>query len=405
VRRSPDRFRFTLRSIERISTPKAKRALYYDSITRGLGINVQPSGHRSFFWFRKVQGTPTWKTLGSFPELGLDAARARAEVLNGQILRWKSEDYEGPFPLNRSRQGLTLNDLLEDYVSKRLRARARRPDRAVEAARSLFKHISQWSDRRLTMISKQDIRLLHAKIGSTHKTRANRVVQFLRTLFNWALREELWKGENPARMISLYPESRRERFLLPAEAPLFFRALAREPNVDLRHFVVLSLFTGARRSDVLSMRWEHIDVKHGVWRVPMPKSGVPYNVPLVDEAIEILRDRERLYGGEWVFPSTGKTGHLTNVKRSWRTLLKRSKLKGLRIHDLRRTLGSWQAGAGVSLPIIGKTLGHQSGVATEIYARLHLDPVREAVRIATQSMLASGKVSTRKLLRSPAQRS
>ena len=64
----------------------------------------------------------------------------------------------------------------------------------------------------------------------------------------------------------------------------------------------------------------------------------------------------------------------------------------LRIHDLRRTLGSWQAADGASLSIIGKTLGHKNVSTTAIYARLNLDPVRQSVNAATKAMLAAGGV-------------
>ena len=65
----------------------------------------------------------------------------------------------------------------------------------------------------------------------------------------------------------------------------------------------------------------------------------------------------------------------------------------LRIHDLRRTLGSWQAATGASLPIIGKSLGHKSLAATQIYARLNLDPVRASVSKATDAMLLAGETT------------
>jgi integrase len=73
--------------------------------------------------------------------------------------------------------------------------------------------------------------------------------------------------------------------------------------------------------------------------------------------------------------------------------LKRAGLTDLRIHDLRRTLGSWQAALGASLPIIGKSLGHQSLEATQIYSRLELGPVRQSVERAGQAMLLAGGVA------------
>jgi integrase len=94
-----------------------------------------------------------------------------------------------------------------------------------------------------------------------------------------------------------------------------------------------------------------------------------------------------------VFPGRGKTGHLVEPKTAWARILKRAGLQNLRLHDLRRTLGSWQAATGASLPIIGKSLGHKSLAATQVYARLNLDPVRAAVNTATDAMLLAGGVT------------
>jgi integrase len=96
------------------------------------------------------------------------------------------------------------------------------------------------------------------------------------------------------------------------------------------------------------------------------------------------------------FPAlTGKTGHLVEPKKAWKRLLDRAGLSNLRIHDLRRTLGSWQAKTGASLLVIGKSLNHKSTQSTAIYARLDLEPVRESINLATTAMLnAAGRKAT-----------
>ena len=79
-------------------------------------------------------------------------------------------------------------------------------------------------------------------------------------------------------------------------------------------------------------------------------------------------------------------------KSAWRRILDRAEIDDLRIHDLRRTLGSWQAATGANLSIIGKTLAHKNVSTTAIYARLNLDPVRDSMEKATSAMLAAGAV-------------
>jgi integrase len=77
--------------------------------------------------------------------------------------------------------------------------------------------------------------------------------------------------------------------------------------------------------------------------------------------------------------------------RQWRDILKAAGIENLRIHDLRRTMGSWQAATGASLPIIGKGLGHSRPETTAIYSRIDIEPVRAAMGTAATAMLAASK--------------
>ena len=109
---------------------------------------------------------------------------------------------------------------------------------------------------------------------------------------------------------------------------------------------------------------------------------------LTPEVVEILRERQDC-DPVWVFPGTGVTGHLVEPKKAWKRVLERAGIADLRIHDLRRTLGSWQAKTGASLVIVGKSLNHKSPSTTAIYARLDLDPIRASVERATGAMLTA----------------
>jgi integrase len=123
-----------------------------------------------------------------------------------------------------------------------------------------------------------------------------------------------------------------------------------------------------------------------VWCIAKTKNGTAQTVTLSPEAVTVLKSR-KAGEGEFVFPGEGKTKHIVEPKKAWAALLKAAGIENLRIHDLRRTLGSWQARTGASLPIIGKSLNHKTHQATAIYARLDLDPVRQSVNTATAAMM------------------
>ncbi len=114
---------------------------------------------------------------------------------------------------------------------------------------------------------------------------------------------------------------------------------------------------------------------------------------LVDEAVFLLQQRKTAITSDFVFPGAGGTGHLTEPKKGWQRIREKANITNLRLHDLRRTLGSWQARTGASLAIIGKSLNHKSPQATSIYARLDLDPVRASVEKATKAMLEAGGIT------------
>lgn len=383
------RLNLTKRAIEKLPTPRpGKRVGYHDTRVPGLGVVVQDTGNRMFFWFRKVRGRRTWRTLGEFPAMTVENARDKAQEINASLARWKSSDHQGPSPFER-RGEPTITSVVEDYIAKRLRKHAKNPERAEIGVRwTVNKYLAPLLNRRLGSISRDDVRNLHADIGERNgEVTANRVTTLLRTFYNWAIKTELWRGDNPAARLEKFAEKSRERFMQPDELARLFTALRDEPNRDLQHFVILALFTGARRGDILSMRWADIAFDAAIWTVPEPKARRPYLVPLMLEVIDILEARRN--ASPWVFPSRGKSGHLGSLKAGWKQLMVRAKITGLNVHDLRRTLGSWQAAAGVSLPIIGASLGHRSTAATQVYARLQLDPVRQAVTAATRAMLAA----------------
>jgi integrase len=401
-RKPTERLAFTKRSLESLPIPTTGRRHIYDDNVRELGFRIESSGRKTFFWFRKVRGRGRFKSIGIFPSTSIEQARGRAHELSGDLDKLKRNDFEGRNPFERPRGEPTLEGLLDDYIEKHLRLRAKNPDKASKDVRWMFgKYAAAWKGRKLSTVRRKDVLDLHHAVGENngHYT-ANRLIQLFRALFNFAIRTEVWSGDNPASKIERFREDKRKRFLQPDEMPKLFAALKSEPNADVVDFVNLSLWTGARKNDIFTMSWQDVlPLENNKWSVPDPK-GDPYVIALTIEAVNILKKRlsARKDDNHWVFPSFGKSGHLVDLKGRWKELLKRAGIQNLRLHDLRRTLGSWQAGRGISLPIIGKSLGHKSVQATAIYAQLDLQPVREAVGAATRAMIAASKKKPKALL-------
>lgn len=387
---------FTKHAIESLPTPPKKRALHYDDKVSGLGVLVQPStGHRAFFWYKFVRDRPKWTTLGVFPDLSVEQARARASELNALAAKWKLNGYAGENPFAAPGK-FTLKALLDDYAARHLAKHAKNPDKAVSNVRWMFERYipSHWHTRTLAAVRRADVRGLHDTIGAKHgHVTANRVLEVLCSIFNFAAKEERFSGENPAANITPFTEQSRTRFLKPDEAPKFFKALADEPNADLRDFIWLALSTAARRGNIVAMRWDELDLNRGLWLIADTKNREPLALPLMDEALKVLTERrKRLPDATFVFPSDSASGHVIDFKGPWAKFLKRAGIENFHIHDLRRTAATYSVGAGASLPIAGRMLGHKTAQATSIYARVDLAPVRDAIRAGMNAMLAAGKL-------------
>lgn len=385
--------RFTKAAIERLPIPATGRSYTYDEATPSLAVCVTATGHRAFYLVKRIGGRPERIHVGPFPDLTVEQARRKADELKGEIA-------QGQNPQDRKRTArgmMTFGELFVAYIE-----RAKLHKRTwAEDQRQFDCHLSGWKARPLSSITKADVARLHAKIGKDAPYAANRALALLSCVFNTAANDFGYEGVNPCRGVKKFREEKRDRFLLPDEMKRFFAALSDEPDDTLRDFFWIALLTGARRGNVQSMRWDELDVSRGDWRIPGDKSknreGMLVHLP--PQAVEILNRRltdnaakPKEKRSDWVFPSFGATGHLISPKGAWDRVRNAAKLPGLRMHDLRRTLASWQAITGTSLHVIGKSLGHRDPNATAIYARLTQAPVSESVDRAAVAMLTAGGI-------------
>lgn len=378
------RFNFTKPAIDALPLPeKGKRAYYYEPKTRGFCVGVTSGGIKTFFLYRKINGRPERILIGKYSDLSIEQARNKAEKLNGEIA-----DGKNPQDAKRAlRAEATFDELFEVYIAEHSKLQKRTWSEDIDKYR---RHIQKrLGKKKLSAITRPDISNIHGAVTKAgHRTTANRVLALISSVYGWAIKENHWHS-NPAKGIRRNKEHPRARFIQSDEMPRFFAALRDEPNEIVRDYLLLSLLTGARRSNVLSMRWEDISFERSEWFIGRTKNDEPQTVCLSPEAVQVLRSRKPAEPTGFVFPGTGRTGHFQSPDKAWERVLERAGIKNLRIHDLRRTLGSWQAKAGASLIIIGKSLNHLDQKTTSIYARLDSDPIRASVNSATAAMLAA----------------
>ena len=431
------RFKFTKTSISALPSPTKARATYYDTIVPKLALLVTKAGSKNFYIVKRAGIEMVWIKLGSFPDMPVERAREEAEKKLGEFTADSN-----PATIRRA---LRAEPTVAEFFANEY------GPRHAEKLPSWRNYLAQFNQyvapqigkMKLNAVTREQVARLISDVEKSGKS--NSMINKIRNLVSGIYRQAIEWGyaeTNPVSGIRGRKEKSRARFIQAAELPRFFQSLAGEENTDIRDYILLSLLTGARRSNVVEMRWENVRLDEGVWHIPRTKNDESQDVTLSPEAIAVLEARKN-NESPWVFPGKGKTGHLVEPKAGWKRVLDRDELiqlqehirkfggkfewpamldkptsfrgrtheklseslararsvaekmnidatqvrmPDLRLHDLRRTFGSWQAKTGASLVVIGKSLNHKSQSTTAIYARLELDPVRESVNAATTAM-------------------
>jgi integrase len=370
--------RLTKQLIDETPFPAAGQVFVRDTPLRGFALRVT-QGRKSFILEKRIRGRMRRLTLGPYGPLTVDQARKLAAMHVGAIAQG-----DDPAQVRQDRlHEPTFGDLTAQYLERHApRKRSGRDDQGM-----LTSHLAVFRTRKLTDLNRNDVARLHAQVGETAPYRANRLVALLRKMFNLARDLGLHAGENPATRIQMFSEESRDRFVQPEELPRLFQAIAEEAGPAVRAVVLTALLTGARRTEVLTMRWDEVSLTRAEWRIPQTKAGRPHLLPLPHALVATLRSLSRVEGNPYVFVGQHGVGHLHDMKRAWERIRMKAGIRDVRLHDLRRTVGSWLAGSGESMPLIGTVLNHRDVSTTAIYARLNLDPVRQALERNASRML------------------
>jgi len=363
-----------------------KRYYVADKKVHGLFLAVYPSGSKSYVIYRRIKGVPQRIKIGNYADLTIETARKEATRLNAKIAL-------GDDPVEErkaKKQELTFNELFNLYYTQYAQKFVKKAD---EDKKMLERHfLNRLGNLKLSEITAEKVRKLHLEVGEKYPGIANRTVAMASAVINFGKRYGYFDQTNPCSGIKKFRSISRDRFLTNLELDAFFAALEPEEEKYHDYFLIL-LFTGVRKSNLLSMQWADVDLILKQWRLREDKTKnkdvniIYFPTPVLD----ILKRRSEKNTNSkepspYVFPGTGKTGHFQDPKKAFNRVRKRMGVHDFTIHDLRRTLGSYMAISGASLPIIGKALNHKSQESTKVYARLSNDPVHSAIEKAVTLM-------------------
>jgi integrase len=371
-----------------------KWCAYWHHKLKGFGLRVTAQGARSYVVKFRLRGSPATRlrTIGpptkyTFREAYEEARKALRDAEVGR-------DY---FETIKRERAQTLGDVWRYYVSEHLSGKDISERTRRDHGFLWTNHAErEFGNRSLADISPEQARDWHRRVTRSGVYVANRAAQALRAAWNHARRygripREL---ENPFAAIKLNKESPRQTILEPHQVPKFVEALNAVQNPFAAAYLKLLFFSGARRTELLRLEWPDVDIqparkgepRTGSILLRHTKGGEPRRVALSQPAIEILEglshtDNRHVFAGAKPHVAVEPEDH-------WRRVRKAAGLPDLRMHDLRRSFGSWLGAAGFGAKLIGAALGHKTDITSRVYIALG-----EATDIKRQLATAHAKLA------------
>jgi integrase len=370
-----------------------------DPKATGFGVRSYPGGGKSFFVDYRLNGRQRRYTIGPFPRWSAEAAREEAKKLRRGI-----DQGQDPAGAKRERRTApSIQGLIDRYIADHLPTKSITGHRITDEKKILAEIGDKLGKHtKVADIHGGDIANMHRRITESGRpVRANRILAICSKMFSLALMPRAgetlpWRNAaqgNPCKGIARNHEEAKERFFSQAELAAIGDALAKYNGVAA-DCVRLIMVTGARPVEAIKALWEEFDKEPGYWIKPSghTKQRKVHKLPLNPAAIELIERLRKKRKGRWVFPGRQLGEHLSTLEDVWRFVRKEAGLgKDARTYDLRHTFASVGAGGGLSLPIIGRLLGHTQARTTQRYAHLADDPLREASEKIGRVITGAGK--------------
>lgn len=372
--------------IDTLDANNGKPLYLWDSVA-GFGVKALPTGKKVFVVKYRINGggrkaQQRWQTLGKFGTLTVDQARQLATQILAEVAR--GVDPQG----NKlaTRVAPRMQDVWDRFETDELPSKKAATQRDYKAQ---WQNVIQpkFGQTLVRDLKRGAVEKFHKDLRST-PYQANRILALLSRLMNMAERWE-WRsqGTNPCRYVERFEEKGRERYLSIIEIGQISKAIdtltdSNQLWPEAGNAMKLLLLTAARVTEITQAKWEWVDFDKQVLALPDSKTGSRpiYLSPAAIELLKSQRATTRDKTSDYIFPGRSEGKPLHNLRKPWGRVCAAAKIEGVRLHDLRHTAASIAAGEGVSLPIIGRLLGHRQAQTTQRYAHVDTDP---ALRAAT----------------------
>jgi len=382
--------RLTIKQIESL-TPASDKKIIWDDKPVGLGLKVSKTGAKTFIIkYRNKYKQQRKYTIGKYGIITLDEARRTARKLLSDIAK-------GIDPSDIKKQGMkdpNMIDLFEQYLKEH--SSVNNKPRTHKCNESFVRRhlIPELGKFKVKEVQRKDIYAVQQKLTKISKVTSNMAISILSKAFNlaeiWGFRDD---NTNPCRHVKKYPMQPKQRFLTKEEVKRlsqkleFYKKAQLEP-LPVLYAIKLLLLTGCRLNEILTLKWEYINLDENCFRLPDSKTGskTVYFSSIVGDIIKTIK---RLPDNPYLIVGEKKGQHLNNLQKPWRRIRKDCGLDDVRIHDLRHSFASMAAMSGMSLPLIGSMLGHSQPQTTAQYVHLMGEPMIKAVNAVNKTIMES----------------
>lgn len=368
---------------KRVRDAKAGPAtrIEWDDEVPGLGLRITANGVKSFVINYRIDGRERRLTLGRAADMSLAVAREEA--------RWvRNGARKGVDPLTereKRKSAPTMNDAFDKFVDEHIPERlklGKMSERTAHEYRRQIGHLrgqrvgrAKFGEMRVGDVTQEDVR---RAIKDLPPVMGNRVLATISTIFT---RCEVWgwrpQNANPARGIDKAVEEARDRTLSADELSALGKALDEiDGNEGAILAIRLAALTGLRIGEIREMRWRDVDLQSRVLTLPRSKTGRRLHT-LPTAAVALLADAKRV--GECVIPGRNPDAPLDYkaVRKHFVRACAAARIEGANLHDLRRTIMTEAAAAGVSAHLLRDMMGHRTAKMADRYIRQAGAPLTE----------------------------
>ncbi len=376
--------KLTKSKVEEIPLQEKGQRFYFDSQLKGFGVCVGRKS-KTYIVQRDVDGKTVRVTVGRHGVFTTELARKKAQEILVRMVN-------GDDPRQEIKpDNITLKDAFDSYLETRKQLSAKTIN---DYTRSLNLYLKDWMRKTLEKITKDMVFERHRKLGEIGHSTANLVMRILRAVYNHAkaLNENL--PPNPVSRLgqtrAWYRVERRRNIIKNHNLHDWYQAVINLPNPTIRDYLILLLFSGMRKGEAAKLKWKDVDLKEKKFVVPETKTHEPLVLPLSDFLWNLLNVRE--IDGEFVFPGTGKTGHLVEPKKAVKKVVETSGINFM-IHDLRRTFISIAESLDIPAYALKRLLNHKiSGDVTAGYIITDVERLRVPMQKITDFIVDAAKI-------------